>query len=502
MITQKNILFVLVIAFTLGLAGCKSYLLNRYAVYNLAYANQWKQAESKLAKLEKAGGRNNRVLYMMDRGLVNYELGDLKSSIAFLNEADLKAEDLNKRLSSELLALVTNPNVTPYYADNCELLLVHYYKALAYWQAGLQQDALIEVRRMDNRLKVMDAEKGWKARSYRTDAFAHTFMGIVYDASGDFNNAFIAYRNALKAYETDYQKKYKLVAPLQLKKDLIRTAYLSGLASEGRQFEKELNLKYEPLPSGSKEAVIFYHAGKAPIKTSWSLIFLKVRDEASNNYIVYNPELGLSFPIPISKNDSNWRGVSSLRIALPRYLPRGAAYTNAKVLANGKEQNFEEAEPVGDVKRGILRNEFLAVLGKELARVAIKKGEELALRKNGKDNVGASILSLANTLSEQPDLRTWELLPNDIQYARIAVADTASGITLKMQASTLQLDGWNRPRQQFVDREVRLPLNQKSRCSLLSYAATESFGDYVFPDDKTYWNSISQNQESVDSLSE
>ncbi len=36
---------------------------------------------------------------------------------------------------------------------------------------------------------------------YQHDAFANNLIGLIYDASGDYNNAFIAYRNAYDIYE-------------------------------------------------------------------------------------------------------------------------------------------------------------------------------------------------------------------------------------------------------------------------------------------------------------
>ena len=38
-------------------------------------------------------------------------------------------------------------------------------------------------------------------------------MGMIYDASGDKNNAFIAYRNAYEAYENSYGKLFNINTP-------------------------------------------------------------------------------------------------------------------------------------------------------------------------------------------------------------------------------------------------------------------------------------------------
>ena len=56
------------------------------------------------------------------------------------------------------------------------------------------------------------------------DAFIHTLMGIIYQSTKDYNNAFIAYRNALDVYENEYAKMFHMSVPEQLQKDLVNTA--------------------------------------------------------------------------------------------------------------------------------------------------------------------------------------------------------------------------------------------------------------------------------------
>ena len=54
-------------------------------------------------------------------------------------------------------------------------------------------------------------------------------MGIIYQSSKDYNNAFIAYRNAVDVYENEYAKMFGMRVPQERKIDLLNTAKWTGL---------------------------------------------------------------------------------------------------------------------------------------------------------------------------------------------------------------------------------------------------------------------------------
>jgi hypothetical protein len=57
-------------------------------------------------------------------------------------------------------------------------------------------------------------------------------MGIIYQSAKDYNNAFIAYRNALEVYENDYARMFGMRPPEQLRKDLLNAAWRTGFTDE------------------------------------------------------------------------------------------------------------------------------------------------------------------------------------------------------------------------------------------------------------------------------
>ena len=67
---------------------------------------------------------------------------------------------------------------------------------------GRFEEALVEVRRMEILLNQLD-DKYKSEEKFNKDAFVHLLMGLVYDAQGDINNAFIA-ADTVILYENYY----------------------------------------------------------------------------------------------------------------------------------------------------------------------------------------------------------------------------------------------------------------------------------------------------------
>jgi hypothetical protein len=153
-----------------------------------------------------------------------------KSNKAF-EKAFLFGEDYKVNYFTEAASFLTNPTITLYRGEDHENLLPLYYKALNFLKLNQYEDALVECRRLNIRLQQL-SDKYKNPEKYQRDAFIHNLMGIIYQANGDWNNAFIAYRNALEIYNDDYVTMFNVQAPDQLKKDLLISAWRMGFTDE------------------------------------------------------------------------------------------------------------------------------------------------------------------------------------------------------------------------------------------------------------------------------
>lgn len=220
-------------------------------------------------KLEKG---KNRFLFWVNAGIVESMRGHFEESNAYFEKADLFIEDDKKKVAEEGAALLLNPNISTYRGEDHEKLMINYYKALNYYQMGKYNEAIVECRRMNIRLQQL-SEKYKSDRRYKEDAFIHTLMGIIYDGTGDYNNAFIAYRNAYSIYNSSYKDLFDFKIPEQLKHDLVRTADLSGIYDERDRFKKVFNIDYKRPVAGQSQAVILWNNGLGPIKDEWGINF-------------------------------------------------------------------------------------------------------------------------------------------------------------------------------------------------------------------------------------
>jgi hypothetical protein len=248
-------------------------------------------------------------------------------------------------------------------------------------------------------------------------------IGIIYQADRDYNNAFIAYRNALEAYENSYAKQFNITAPLQLKKDLIYTAYQSGFAEEGLFYENKFDLKLENPADTSGDLIFFWNNGLGPIKSENSINFTKTG--ANENFMTFvNQEHNLNFTVPYrsSSNKKEKEGFASLeilRIAFPKYVARTPYYEKGYISFENNKKELELAENINLIAFKTLEDRMQREIGNALIRLATKKAAEYAMRDQN-ENLG-TLVGVVNAVTEKADTRNWQTLPHSISYTRMSL---------------------------------------------------------------------------------
>jgi hypothetical protein len=299
---------------------------------------------------------------------------------------------------------------------------------------GNTDDALVECRRLNIRLQQLSDRYKSKDK-YEEDAFAHVLMGIIYEVDKDYNNAFIAYRNALRIYEEDYQSMFGVYAPDQLKEDLLRSAWLSGMKYEFEMYKDSLQMPtyvYKPMEGG--ELIFFWHNGLSPVKSEWGVDFVV----SSQGGLVYftNEQLGLSFPFNMdgySERDRN--GLANLqifRVAFPKYIERSPYYSRGTISVNDDIFSLQLLEDVNKIAFKCLQERMGLEFSKELVRVALKKAEEYELRKQ--DKMLGSVLGMINAITEKADTRNWQTLPHSIYYCRVPLKEGENMLTFSLKS--------------------------------------------------------------------
>lgn len=413
--------------------ACATYYEKNEKLMTAIYNGRLDEAETMLGKKKWERRKKDILLYYLNKGTVLWMDNKPAESNQYFQKADYYVEDFHTNYAATTISFITNPNITPYYGEGFEQILLHYYATLNYMSLGKPDDALVECKRMQQKLtRITDFYHG--KNKYKRDAFAHNLMGIIYETQRDYNNAFIAYRNAYEIYRDDYQKLLSTAVPLQLKKDLIRTAYLTGFKDDAEQYENLFQLKYQPEPAQNGALVLFWNNGLGPVKDQWSINFAVVPAEKGwVNFV--NIDLGLSFPFYVGDEPDKKNSLSRLkfiRVAFPKYVTRKLLYNQAKLTCDSLSlsSNLEVAEDINAIAYRSLEDRMARELGEALLRVALKQAAEEALRKEN-EGLGAA-LSVVNAISEQADTRNWQLLPYSIAYTRMSLP--AGKMNLKLNA--------------------------------------------------------------------
>jgi hypothetical protein len=365
--------------------------------------------------------------------------GDYQQSNIVLEQAEEELDRLyTRKIRTEALAFMTNDTALAYEGDPYEQVLVNVLKALNYTALGQWQDALVEARRIDHRLNVLSdriQEKG----AYREDGFARYLSGILYESTGDVNNAFIAYRKAYETFDTTRAWSHTAV-PSQLREDLLRTAEALHFTQELAEYQRLFpETKWETSQSLRQlaQVVVISYNGRAPRKED-QFLDLPISLDALQLVLLNR---GLS-----QANRQSNRGVDTVlyglnghvvRVALPRLAPQKTQVPVDRVSLipdNGTRVtvNTELVHNVTALAEKALSERMAGITVKALARAATKfalaegamRGAQQAAGKDAGPWVGLLVGLLAKGLavaSEEADKRSWQTLPDEIHLARVWV---------------------------------------------------------------------------------
>ncbi len=424
--------FILIILIVLW-GGCATYYAQNIDFQNSVAQGDFEKANSLLDKNKKEATSKNKLLYYLNRGYVSWILQNYEQSNYYFSIAENTIEDYIQNYYLEALTLVSNPNVKPYKPEDFETVMVNYFMALNYIKLSKFDDAIVECKRINIKLNQLnDKYKDHKNR-YQRDAFAHTLIGIIYEANKDYNNAFIAYRNALEIYETDYKEYFNITIPEQLKQDILRSAYLTGFYDEVGFYEEKFGTKYNYAPKENGELVFFWLNGLGLYKSESSINFTKIPNQEAGFVTMVNDEYNFSFPLYIgdktTKEKEAFHELRFFRVAFPKYVERIPYYTNAKIETNTGLYNLEQLQNINDIAFKTLKDRMLREMASAIMRLATKKALE-ALADEQDEDLG-TLLNIVNTITEKADTRNWQTLPYSISYARVPLNEGINEISFK-----------------------------------------------------------------------
>ncbi|WP_066320383.1 COG3014 family protein [Aquimarina aggregata] len=362
--------------------------------------------------------KRNELLFYMEKGKIAYLDDNYLRSNEFFNKADALIEENKRDVGGKILGVLTNPERQFYKGEDFEKVAIHYYKALNYLFLKDIDEALVEAKRITLQLQYLNQKypEGKKNR-YVNDTFALTLQGLLYESSGDQNNAFIAYRNAIDLYLQNGGNYFGVAIPNQLKEDFFRTADFMGFYSEIERYEDLLGISYQRKEEETREAVVFWENGLVPYKDETAFTFSVVPGSDIGFFSVFNEELDLTIPLPIDYSDDV--GLDIFRVAFPKYVSRQALFRKASIQIDSVEYPFQLTENYNNIAYKTLKDRTYREIGNVALRLVTKKTSEYLLK--SKDELSGNLLGIFNAITEGADTRNWQSLPEHIHYSRVPV---------------------------------------------------------------------------------
>ncbi len=446
------------------LYSCTTYRNSLNSYYLNLHNKKFDKAIEEVTKNSLLKKERNKLLYNMELGRLYQLDNNLEKSNQCLNYADALLESNFKNVKDVAVSNLVNPMTETYRGEDFEKFMVNYYKALNYLQLDKTDDAIVEARRIgltSNRL----AEKcNSKESKYCKDPFILNFQGMLYEVSGDWNNAFVSYRNAADIYLSKQTSYYGVSMPGQLKQDLLYSASMMGFADEQTKYEGLFQEKLNSQKRDSASLILFIEEGNCPIKDEVSinvvnsdgLGFFQFPDQYGHpsSYLFDYSQHGLS--------KSQMADIRAFRIALPVYKITYNSSPINNITINDSLFQTRICQNFNSLALQILEERYLSEIGKAIIRFCVKKAIEIGSQKivesaatnNSSDNkqsekdkknaeaVGNAVgfvVNMFNTMTEKADTRSWLSLPAYISYVRIPLKAGENNLSINIGGKRVQL---------------------------------------------------------------
>ena len=195
------------------------------------------------------GDIGDECLRLMHRGLLLHFAGRYEESNEVLQRAEEIIDDRYTRsVSLALLSIVTSDRALAWVPGATERLMVNYYGALNYLALADLEEAAVEVRRLSRLLELAEEDE-FDPAEIEMRKMLRYFAGSVFEASGNRNDAAVAYRHVWSPVDEIFD------APLRPRFiDLYGEDYREEEPRERKQdFDTALDSIMAELAEGSRE---------------------------------------------------------------------------------------------------------------------------------------------------------------------------------------------------------------------------------------------------------
>lgn len=362
-------------------------------------------AVEKLEPLATAEG-SDQLIYLLDYGVALQLAGKTKESNSILIRSDKLAESLDYHSVSKVAgSMVLNEEMKQYKGDTFEKVFINAFLAMNFLSQNNLDDALVEARRMNEKYKLYRQEDKQK---FELNVFGKYLSALIWEASKQYDDAYIAYK---EAYEIDPTLN-------GLDADLIRSAKLARRTDEYNKWKS----KYSNITENSDwydrgigELIVIHQQGWGPRKEM-------------------DP---YDFRFPILK-------------------PVHSQTYAAQIIIDGAVKG--KTSSIYDVERAsiqTLQDDRASLIARRLAGTATKA--VLADQVRQKDELAGLLTWIFLRVSDRADLRQWSTLPQQIKISKVNLKPGKYKLSLQGLAFDGSLTG-----ESMSEREIEIKANQKN----------------------------------------
>jgi hypothetical protein len=382
------------------LCGCARNLTHFHKVRTHVRDNQFELAADMVKQNHEKYGNRDRVLYHLDRGMLFLYAADNEPAIEYLSIAEKEMKELfTKSITKEVASLVTNEYVLPYIGLDYEQVMINAFLALAYAGNREYDEALVEARKVQTKFKLLKEKHSKNEKGIKDNGFIRYISGILYEADRDYDNAFISYYNALKAYRHEATSP----VPASLKHVLLALAEKEGREEDFEELSTDFGMSEWKYPGlGRSEIILVGMLGDGPTLVSKEFAGTFVDKDGHTHH---------------------------LKFAVPEFLPRPCLSQGLTVLVeNHRQRNAELVEDIQALCRKDLESRMPVIIAKTSVRVLAKTIANAKLKKEMyKEDaflynfiVGLGTDAVFDEF-EHADTRACRLFPGTVYLARMAV---------------------------------------------------------------------------------
>ena len=323
--------------------------------------------------------------FHLNIGFLQLLSGDLPGSVETLSLAKKEMGALEALSLSETTAAGTvNETLRRYSGHPTDRVMVHNILALGYLFSGEIDSARVEILQADIAMKKLASNNALTGQLAST----HLLSGIIYEMLNEQSNALISY----KFCEQILQQR-RLAVPVALKRALLRMSYAVDRKDQYVTYKNRY--RGFPTPKVNRNSQVF------------ALYFDGVISNKQQNSII----------VPSGNREQ------LIRISMPSYPAQYYRPKSARLSTAGQQVTTELIDNLEVAVREDLANEYPSILLLTTSRALAKY--ELVAKAEQRDTLFGALVNFASVLTEVADLRSWNMLPSNIQFTYLETTENS-----------------------------------------------------------------------------